>query len=174
MRDADHQSLSLGDFEKRPAVLAADRRLRGIDADYAPSIEEVAALASVTVSQARRVLAPPRLHSMDGPLAPGSTTSLSDSIASTEPDPESEVLADGTRNALSVHGLASLSAREMHVIVGRFGLDGEAIRTLREIGEGLGVSREAVRQIETKALRSLQNPLVTDWLCEVGDRSVAS
>ena len=42
----------------------------------------------------------------------------------------------------------------------RFGLDGEPLEKLTEIGETLALSREAVRQIESKALAKLQHPIV--------------
>ncbi len=49
-----------------------------------------------------------------------------------------------------------LSDRERQVIVARYGLDGSAGLTLREIGEHIGLSRERVRQIERRALRKLR------------------
>jgi RNA polymerase sigma factor (sigma-70 family) len=66
--------------------------------------------------------------------------------------------------------LPSLDDREQHVLEARFGLWGEAPRTLRDIGQELGVSRERVRQIERQALEHLRsNPeaqsLATEWGC---------
>ncbi len=49
----------------------------------------------------------------------------------------------------------SLSPRERQVICARFGLNGEKVHTLQEIGEAYHISRERVRQIEVKALRQL-------------------
>jgi RNA polymerase primary sigma factor len=42
------------------------------------------------------------------------------------------------------------------VLTLRFGLDGEAPRTLEEVGSQLGITRERVRQLETRALRELR------------------
>jgi RNA polymerase primary sigma factor len=55
--------------------------------------------------------------------------------------------------------LAILSERERAIIAGRFGLDGREC-TLRELGDGLGVSAERVRQIETESLDKLRAALL--------------
>ncbi|MCD6594315.1 sigma-70 family RNA polymerase sigma factor [bacterium] len=54
--------------------------------------------------------------------------------------------------------LASLSSREAQVISLRFGLDDNFPRTLEEIGQEFGLSRERIRQIETRALAKLRHP----------------
>ena len=53
--------------------------------------------------------------------------------------------------------LDKLPEKERRVIELRFGLRGEEPRTLREIGDLLNISRERVRQLETRALRKLRN-----------------
>jgi RNA polymerase primary sigma factor len=42
------------------------------------------------------------------------------------------------------------------VLALRFGLDGEVPQTLEEVGSGLGITRERVRQLESRALRELR------------------
>ena len=42
------------------------------------------------------------------------------------------------------------------VLVHRFGLDGATPQTLEEVGAGLGITRERVRQLESRALRELR------------------
>ncbi len=55
--------------------------------------------------------------------------------------------------------LETMDAREATVLRMRFGLDGHEPRTLKEIGESLGLTRERVRQIETEALGKLAESL---------------
>ena len=55
--------------------------------------------------------------------------------------------------------LCSLSEREAHVLKLRFGLEDGRQRTLEEVGKVFGVTRERIRQIESKALRKLRNPI---------------
>jgi RNA polymerase primary sigma factor len=76
-----------------------------------------------------------------------------DSLASPVEETNRELLREQMRDILG-----SLSERERHVLMLRFGLeDGEA-RTLEEVGQQFGVTRERIRQIEAKALRKLRHP----------------
>ena len=59
---------------------------------------------------------------------------------------------------LDLLGEAVVSEREAEVIRLRFGLADDTPRTLAQIGEGMQLSRERVRQIETRALHKLRQP----------------
>ena len=65
------------------------------------------------------------------------------------------VLAESTRRDID-SALASLNGRESQVLRLRFGLDDQRSRTLQEIGEMFGVTRERIRQIEKKAIRKFK------------------
>src|SRR5690606_32154486 len=125
VRDIDHPNLNLGDFEKRPAILRAYRQLQGVDESYTPTDAEVAAAAGVTVAQVRRVLQAPRLESVQ--RTEDGETSLADTIESPEPTAEARVISKMMLTALETFGLKALDARELYVIVRRFGLDGEPV-----------------------------------------------
>ena len=55
--------------------------------------------------------------------------------------------------------LSGLSERERRVLEMRFGLKDGTARTLEEVGQEFGVTRERIRQIEAKALRKLRHPI---------------
>ncbi|GLY80436.1 hypothetical protein Airi01_087030 [Actinoallomurus iriomotensis] len=161
VRDADHPNLNPGDFEKRPAILAAAREfVEASGADVSLDYADIARRAAVTEGQARRVLNAPRLDSLQA-LSAGHDADempwaerLTDSAVSVE----DEVLLRFDLRALSDRGLPRLDARERYVLTRRFGLDGESEESLRIIGDQLGLSREGVRQIQEKALSKLHEP----------------
>ena len=66
-------------------------------------------------------------------------------------------LAELLRGVELQEALASLNERMRHVLELRFGLNGQLPRTLEEVGSELGVTRERVRQLESRALRELQS-----------------
>jgi RNA polymerase sigma factor (sigma-70 family) len=96
------------------------------------------------------------IQSLDEPLGENGRSSLGDTLAAdcdTQPGDERDLRR--IRSVLG-RGLRSLDERERAILRWRFGLDEDAPRTLRAIGKRLGISRERVRQIETKALEKLR------------------
>jgi RNA polymerase primary sigma factor len=77
--------------------------------------------------------------------------------------PEDELLThDSLKKVMGM--IQTMDAREATVLKMRFGLDDHEPRTLKEIGESLGLTRERVRQIETEALSKLAEGLDTPVL----------
>lgn len=102
--------------------------------------------------------------SIDVPLKDDGEADLTDIVPDTNAkNPEQNVLADATKESV-LEILDTLSEKEKHVISLRFGLeDGHAL-TLEEIGKTMGVTRERARQIESKAMKKLRNPIRAEIL----------
>jgi RNA polymerase primary sigma factor len=64
--------------------------------------------------------------------------------------------AEKLRSTELAEALQRLNPRMRHVVQRRFGLDGYPAETLEEVGAGLGITRERVRQLESRALRELR------------------
>jgi DNA-directed RNA polymerase specialized sigma subunit len=159
VRNSDHQNISSGDFERRPDIIKAVARLQDGDDDYTPTLEEVAAEAGVTVEQVRRVLQAPHLESLSTPIASDGEMTVGDMIVDRAPAVDDLVLSRMDVAALARFGLACLDEQELFVLSRRFGLDCEPEQRLASIGEVLDLSREAVRQIELKALSKMRHPV---------------
>jgi RNA polymerase sigma factor (sigma-70 family) len=172
VRSADHPTISAGDFERRPAILKASRTLADGDDNYVPNYREIAEAAQATVEQVRRVLEAPRLDSLTAPIGRDNEgATLGDTLPDAGVDVSGEVLGKIDMQTLEVYGLSCLDSRELFVIARRYGLDTEPMQHLSAIGEILGLSREAVRQIEAKALAKMQHPIVLRQLVRNGRTS---
>jgi RNA polymerase primary sigma factor len=93
--------------------------------------------------------------SLDTPVGDGDSiyADMLEDVNSEQPD---TVLAELLRTSELQTALANLNERMRHVLELRFGLTGEKARTLEDVGAELGVTRERVRQLESRALRELQ------------------
>jgi RNA polymerase primary sigma factor len=93
--------------------------------------------------------------SLETPVGDGDSI-YSDMIEDVNSEQPHDVLAELLRSVELQGALSSLSERMRHVLELRFGLTGQAPKTLEEVGRDLGVTRERVRQLESRALRELQ------------------
>ncbi|ANB72210.1 RNA polymerase subunit sigma-70 [Paraburkholderia phytofirmans OLGA172] len=107
---------------------------------------------------------PKEPFSMDMPVTEGGVTSIGELIA----DPAAESPADLTMRAnmrvVVKKALDTLTRREAMVLRLRFGIDTLSDSTLEEVGKQLDVSRERIRQIESKAIRKLLDSSCVDTL----------
>lgn len=123
-----------------------------------PSIEDIAHELGINSVQIRETLMGiPRSISLDTKIGKDQDTELGDLIETTVPTPEDNLLKEGLRQDLC-NLLADLTSRERDVILMRFGLEDGYARSLSEVGLALDLSRERVRQIETKAMQKLRQP----------------
>jgi RNA polymerase primary sigma factor len=136
-----------------------------------PTIDEVAHRVELPMERVREIL---RINqdtvSLEQPVGDEDDFNLSDLI-----EDRGAVVPDdaATRSLLDAavrEALGHLSEREQDVVRLRFGLDDGKIRTLEEVGKEFGVTRERVRQIESKTLAKLRRPdaahLLRDYLEE--------
>jgi RNA polymerase primary sigma factor len=94
--------------------------------------------------------------SLETPVGDGESL-YADLLEDTNTDAPDATTAERLRSAELAQALLSLSPRMRHVLTLRFGLDGSRPRTLEQVGEGLGITRERVRQLESRALRELRS-----------------
>ncbi len=132
------------------------RRALGQQLNRDPSIDEIAVETELTPLRVQELLDLVQDHvSLEMPVGDGESV-MSDLIEDTSAiEPEAET-ALRLRSTELAQALAQLKPRLQRVLVLRFGLDGSAARTLEQVGVELGITRERVRQLETRALRELR------------------
>ncbi|QEA56583.1 sigma-70 family RNA polymerase sigma factor [Weissella hellenica] len=86
-----------------------------------------------------------------------SDTTLSEMIPEYDVKSEFDIVSDNELRKMLMNLLLELKDREREVLILRFGLEDSSIHTLAEIGEKMGVTRERIRQIESRALRKLKS-----------------
>ncbi|MDQ3781383.1 MAG: RNA polymerase sigma factor RpoD [Actinomycetota bacterium] len=124
-----------------------------------PTIQEVATemeMAPDRISELQRIALDP--VSLETKVGESDDSTLADFVS--DQDANVPIEAASFRLLQEFLGLAmeGLSERERHVLIMRYGLADGKIRTLEEVGAFFNVTRERVRQIETKALAKLRQP----------------
>jgi len=134
-----------------------------------PSDEEVAELAKLSLKHVQEVRAAARaVTSLDKPVGAEGGASFGDLIAGVEAEPSEEVHVSLAESAVR-DAVETLPDREREVVKLRYGLDGDPDpKSLEEIGRTLGLTRERVRQIETRALQRLAERREVAALGETG------
>jgi RNA polymerase primary sigma factor len=140
-------------------VLRVQRQLMQ-ELEREPTVEELAERVDLSPARVREIY---RISqdplSLDSPVGEEEDSNLSDFIEDLQAEGPADaaarhLLSDAVREVLS-----ELSDREKKVVVMRFGLDGSGhARTLEEVGRAFGVTRERIRQIESKTLAKLRHP----------------
>jgi RNA polymerase nonessential primary-like sigma factor len=123
-----------------------------------PKLEEVATAMDMTLVQLQEVLMRvPRSVSLDVKVGKDRDTELSEMLEADDVTPEQMMMRESLQGELVIL-LADLTDREREVICLRFGLGYNQAHSLADIGRLLDLSRERVRQIESKALQKLRQP----------------
>ena len=124
-----------------------------------PSFEEISAEMEMEpgrVSELRRIAQDP--VSLEMPLGEEEDSTLGDFVEDTDAEVPVEAASFKLLQEYLSLALEGLNERERQVLVMRFGLADGKIRTLEQVGSHFNVTRERIRQIETKALAKLRQP----------------
>jgi len=134
---------------------------RDLEQEYErkPTTEELAQVLDMNVEEVADTMQLYGRHvSMDAPLKEGddNKNSLGDILVNEQqPSPDGTLMKESLKQEVE-NVLSTLNEREAEVIKLYFGINSEHAATLEEIGERFNLTRERVRQIKEKALRSLR------------------
>ncbi len=139
--------------------LARTQRQLTQELNREPTEEELAKKLGITIDKVREVYKISQDPvSLETPIGEEDDSHLGDFIKDERTmSPEEYATAELLKEELS-GVLLTLTDREEKVLRLRFGLDDGQCRTLEEVGQIFGVTRERIRQIEAKALRKLRHP----------------
>ena len=124
-----------------------------------PSPEEIAEAMEISVERVREIMKIAQEPvSLETPIGEEEDSHLGDFIEDQDAPAPAEAASFMLLKEQLEEVLDTLTEREERVLRLRFGLDDGRARTLEEVGQNFGVTRERIRQIEAKALRKLRHP----------------
>ena len=122
-----------------------------------PTNEELAGELGISASRvAQMYTAAIRPASLDAPIGDDDSHSFAEVVQDENATSPYQLLEDKTVTDMMQEMVGTLLPREATILRFRFGLDGSKEKTLEEVGEKFGVTRERVRQIQNIALRKLR------------------
>ncbi len=122
-----------------------------------PTDEELADELGTSASRISQMrMAAIRPASLDAPIGDEDSNNFAEVVQDENADTPYEMLEDKTVTGMLQEMVKKLDPREATILRFRFGLDGGSEKTLEEVGEKFGVTRERVRQIQNIALRKLR------------------
>ena len=123
-----------------------------------PTPEELARRTGVPARKVRLILESSRKPlSLETPI--GEDSDLGDFLEDKSAESPNDTLISQDLTHQVERALGTLSPKEKEILRLRFGIGEEGEHTLEEVGKRFAVTRERIRQIETKALRKLRHPL---------------
>lgn len=125
--------------------------------DREPTSEDVANLLDKSIDDVKAMMGlNERVSSVDAPMDADPDRSLLDAIADESvKSPESIMQSEDMQTQIHAW-LEELTDKQRKVVERRFGLNGNEVATLEEVGADIGVTRERVRQIQVEALKRLR------------------
>ncbi len=132
------------------------RRVLAQKLNRAPKLDEIAVESGFSSERVQQLLELVEdTLSLETPVGDGESM-VGDLIEDTKSDQPDVQTAERLRARELSEAMKRLNPRMRHVLAERFGLNGRTPQTLEEVGVGLGITRERVRQIESRALRELR------------------
>ena len=126
-----------------------------------PTDAEIAEVLGMTAERVTELItASYRPASLDAPLGEDGETQLQDVVRDENVQTAYEDFEQQTRHEMIRELIGQLDERELTIVRFRFGLDGGSERTLEEVGERFGVTRERIRQIQNSALNKLRKMMM--------------
>ncbi|RED50419.1 sigma-70 family RNA polymerase sigma factor [Seonamhaeicola aphaedonensis] len=123
-----------------------------------PSAQEIAKNLNLSVNNVKQSMKVSVGHlSMDAPFQEGEHSNLYDIVKSEETPLPDAALMESSLNIEMNRVLETLSKKEAHVIKHFYGISEKHPKSLEEIGDNIGLSRERVRQIKEKGIRRLRH-----------------
>ena len=124
-----------------------------------PTPEQIAARMNVPVEKIRMLLEATRDPvSLDSPVGEDGGATVGDFVEDLSFPPPDDAVGDKELSRETRELLKLLTPREEQVLRMRFGIDSPGDQTLEDVGKSFELTRERIRQIETKALRKLRLP----------------
>ena len=122
-----------------------------------PTDEELGEELGITASRVAQMrMAAIRPASLDAPIGDEDSNNFAEVVQDESADTPYEQLEEKTVTRMLQEMVKTLDPREATILRARFGLDGGPQKTLEEVGQKFGVTRERVRQIQNIALRKLR------------------
>jgi RNA polymerase primary sigma factor len=124
------------------------------------TMEEIAKRAKMSIEETRRVMKISRHPiSLDRPVGESEDSHFGDFIEDERQDAPSDTATNEALRARINDVLKTLTYREREILKLRYGIGDGYTYTLEEVGRIFKVTRERVRQVESKAIRKLQHPV---------------
>ena len=144
--------------ESMNRVLRMQRQMHQ-ELEREPTLDEMADRCAMTTERIREIL---RISqdplSLDSPVGEEDDSFLADFIEDAQAIAPADAAAQRMLGQALVEALGELNERERQVVRLRFGLEDGQAKTLEEVGKEFGVTRERIRQIESKTLAKLRHP----------------
>ncbi len=130
-----------------------------------PLAEEIAAEMGIDIEKIRHIQKiSQEVLSIESPVGEEEDSTLSDFIPDDKNASPSQLVTQSLLRDLIKEILVDLSEREQKILKMRFGLEDGVSHTLEEVGKVFGVTRERIRQIESKALEKIREHHKSDQL----------